>query len=161
MLRLSSSPLQTCYYAKVFEKDVPQALDILADILQNSNLEERAIERERDVILREMQEVGAGMGGVGWGGWGFEGCTWVGEWVRLLFGARGRACVGRAGGRGAGDQGSALACMGPWLLARCLPSKHSQSAFSPCPVPAPALLSLPLPCCPCHCLRRLRASLRR
>lgn len=49
--------LQTCYYAKVFEKDVPKALEILADILQNSNLEERAIERERDVILREMQEV--------------------------------------------------------------------------------------------------------
>jgi hypothetical protein len=43
----------------VFEKDVPKALDILADILQNSNLEERAIERERDVILREMQEVRA------------------------------------------------------------------------------------------------------
>jgi hypothetical protein len=141
-LRLSSSPLQTCYYAKVFEKDVPQALDILADILQNSNLEERAIERERDVILREMQEVGGcGGGWGGWvGGWGFGGCTWVGGWVRLLFGARGRACVGRAGGRGAGDLGSAPACMGSWLLARCLPSKHSQSAFSPCPAPA-----LPLP----------------
>lgn len=25
---------QTCYYAKVFEKDVPKALEILADILQ-------------------------------------------------------------------------------------------------------------------------------
>lgn len=25
---------QTCYYAKVFEKDVPKALDILSDILQ-------------------------------------------------------------------------------------------------------------------------------
>ena len=50
---------QTCYYAKVFEKDVPKALEILSDILQNSNLDERAIERERDVILREMQEVGS------------------------------------------------------------------------------------------------------
>lgn len=56
-LNAYTSREQTCYYAKVFEKDVPQALDILADILQNSNLEERAIERERDVILREMQEV--------------------------------------------------------------------------------------------------------
>lgn len=28
------SPPQTCYYAKVFEKDVPKALEILADILQ-------------------------------------------------------------------------------------------------------------------------------
>lgn len=54
---LLPASLQTCYYAKVFEKDVPKALEILADILQNSNLDERAIERERDVILREMQEV--------------------------------------------------------------------------------------------------------
>ena len=36
---------------------MPQALDILSDILQNSNLDAKAIERERDVILREMQEV--------------------------------------------------------------------------------------------------------
>ncbi|KAL4428026.1 hypothetical protein ABPG75_002115 [Micractinium tetrahymenae] len=56
-LNAYTSREQTCYYAKVFEKDVPKALEILADILQNSNLEERAIERERDVILREMQEV--------------------------------------------------------------------------------------------------------
>lgn len=27
-------PPQTCYYAKVFEKDVPKALEILSDILQ-------------------------------------------------------------------------------------------------------------------------------
>jgi processing peptidase subunit beta len=32
-------------------------VDILADILQNSKLEESAIERERDVILREGEEV--------------------------------------------------------------------------------------------------------
>ena len=56
-LNAYTSREQTCYYAKVFEKDVPKALDILSDILQNSNLEERAIERERDVILREMQEI--------------------------------------------------------------------------------------------------------
>ena len=46
----------TCYYAKVFKADVPKAVDILSDILQNSRLEESAIQRERDVILREMQE---------------------------------------------------------------------------------------------------------
>lgn len=56
-LNAYTSREQTCYYAKVFEKDVPKALDILSDILQNSNLDERSIERERDVILREMQEV--------------------------------------------------------------------------------------------------------
>jgi mitochondrial-processing peptidase subunit beta len=36
---------------------VPKAVDILADILQNSKLEASAIERERDVILREAEEV--------------------------------------------------------------------------------------------------------
>ncbi len=41
----------------MFKSDVGKALEILSDILQNSLLEHRAIERERDVILREMEEV--------------------------------------------------------------------------------------------------------
>ena len=45
------------YYAKVLKKDVEQATDILGDILQNSLLDKGAIERERAVILREMEEV--------------------------------------------------------------------------------------------------------
>ncbi|GLC43073.1 hypothetical protein PLESTF_001205200 [Pleodorina starrii] len=48
---------QTCYYAKVMQKDVGKAVDILSDIILNSNLDARAIDRERDVILREMEEV--------------------------------------------------------------------------------------------------------
>lgn len=48
---------QTVYYAKSFRQDVPKAVDIISDILQNSKLEESAIERERDVILREQEEV--------------------------------------------------------------------------------------------------------
>lgn len=48
---------QTAYYAKVLGKDVGKAMGILSDILLNSNLDERAINRERDVILREMEEV--------------------------------------------------------------------------------------------------------
>ena len=55
-LNAYTSREMTCYYAKVFKADVPQAVDILSDILQNSRLEESAIQRERDVILREMQE---------------------------------------------------------------------------------------------------------
>ena len=47
----------TVYFAKAINEDVPQCVDILADILQNSKLEEAAIERERDVILRESEEV--------------------------------------------------------------------------------------------------------
>ena len=47
----------TVYYAKSFNSDVPKTVDILSDILQNSKLETQAIERERDVILREQEEV--------------------------------------------------------------------------------------------------------
>jgi processing peptidase subunit beta len=56
-LNAYTSREQTVYYAKVFKKDVPRAMDILSDILQKSKLDEAAIERERDVILREMEEV--------------------------------------------------------------------------------------------------------
>lgn len=48
---------QTAYYAKVMGKDMGKAVNILSDILLNSNLDEKAIEKERDVILREMEEV--------------------------------------------------------------------------------------------------------
>ena len=56
-LNAYTSREQTVYYAKSFRKDVPQAVDIISDILQNSKLESAAIERERDVIVREQQEV--------------------------------------------------------------------------------------------------------
>ena len=35
-LNAYTSREQTVYYAKVFKQDVPQAMDILSDILQNS-----------------------------------------------------------------------------------------------------------------------------
>ncbi|KAJ7750933.1 Metalloenzyme, LuxS/M16 peptidase-like protein [Mycena maculata] len=56
-LNAYTSREQTVYYAKSLRKDVPTAVDIISDILQNSKLETAAIERERDVILREQQEV--------------------------------------------------------------------------------------------------------
>ncbi|KAI9718511.1 MAG: hypothetical protein M1828_006694 [Chrysothrix sp. TS-e1954] len=56
-LNAYTSRENTVYYAKSFNSDVPRAVDILADILQNSKLEPQAIERERDVILREQEEV--------------------------------------------------------------------------------------------------------
>merc|ERR1712159_118406 len=56
-LNAYTSREQTVYYAKVFKNDVPQAIDILSDILQNSQLDKGAIERECGVIMREMQEV--------------------------------------------------------------------------------------------------------
>lgn len=56
-LNAYTSREQTVYFAKVFKKDVNRAVEILSDILLKSKLEEGAIERERDVILREMAEV--------------------------------------------------------------------------------------------------------
>lgn len=56
-LNAYTSREQTVYYAKSFRKDVGSAVDIISDILQNSKLDNPAIERERDVILREQQEV--------------------------------------------------------------------------------------------------------
>ncbi|KAG0492658.1 hypothetical protein HPP92_006056 [Vanilla planifolia] len=56
-LNAYTSREQTTYYAKVMHQDVPKVLEVLADILQNSSFEEKRISRERDVILREMEEV--------------------------------------------------------------------------------------------------------
>jgi len=56
-LNAYTSREQTVYHAHVFKKDVPKAVEILADILQNSSFKEEDIERERGVILREMVDV--------------------------------------------------------------------------------------------------------
>ena len=56
-LNAYTSREQTVYYAKVFKRDVGRAVEILSDILLSSNLSPDAIEREREVILREMEEV--------------------------------------------------------------------------------------------------------
>ncbi|KAI1871012.1 hypothetical protein JX265_006052 [Neoarthrinium moseri] len=56
-LNAYTSRENTVYFSRAFNADVPQSVDILADILQNSKLEPSAIERERDVILRESEEV--------------------------------------------------------------------------------------------------------
>merc|ERR1719478_311069 len=56
-LNAYTSREQTVYYAKVLKKDVPKAVELLSDILTNSTFSSAAVERERDVILREMEEV--------------------------------------------------------------------------------------------------------
>ena len=56
-LNAYTSREQTVYYAKVFKNDIEKALDVLSDILLNSLFEVKAVDRERDVILREMEEV--------------------------------------------------------------------------------------------------------
>jgi len=56
-LNAYTSREQTVFYAKCLSSDLGNAVEILSDILQNSKLGEQEIERERGVILREMQEV--------------------------------------------------------------------------------------------------------
>ena len=56
-LNAYTSREQTVFYAKCLQGDVGNAVEVLADILQNSKFGEQEIERERGVILREMQEV--------------------------------------------------------------------------------------------------------
>eukprot|EP00397_Hematodinium_sp_SG-2012_P029070 GEMP01030683.1.p1 GENE.GEMP01030683.1~~GEMP01030683.1.p1 ORF type:complete len:451 (+),score=87.79 GEMP01030683.1:111-1463(+) len=56
-LNAYTSREQTVYHAKVFKGDLRQGVDILSDILLNSSLDNRNIEVERGVILREMEEV--------------------------------------------------------------------------------------------------------
>ena len=53
-LNAYTSRESTAYYAKVLKEDLPLALDILADILQNSTFDPAELERERAVILQEI-----------------------------------------------------------------------------------------------------------
>ncbi|CAM9018107.1 hypothetical protein WICANDRAFT_28604 [Wickerhamomyces anomalus NRRL Y-366-8] len=56
-LNAYTSRENTVYYAKSTENDIPKAINVLSDILTKSTLEPKAIERERDVIIRESEEV--------------------------------------------------------------------------------------------------------
>jgi len=58
-LNAYTSREQTVYYAKSFASDVPKCAEMLSDLLSGSKLAPDAVERERDVILREMEEVEA------------------------------------------------------------------------------------------------------
>lgn len=50
-----TSSERTCYYAKVLKKHVDTALDVLSDIIKNPLFNEKAIEKERRVILSEIK----------------------------------------------------------------------------------------------------------
>ena len=53
-LNAYTSREQTAYYAKVLKEDTDLAIDILADILQNSTFDTDELERERTVIIQEI-----------------------------------------------------------------------------------------------------------
>lgn len=56
-LNAYTSREQTCYFAQTFSDSVPQAVEILSDILQNATYSDSAVEAERHTILREAEEV--------------------------------------------------------------------------------------------------------
>lgn len=53
-LNAYTSRENTAYHARVLANDVPLAVELVADIIQNSTFEEEEIARERDVILQEI-----------------------------------------------------------------------------------------------------------
>lgn len=55
-LNAYTSRENTAYYAKVLKQDIPLAIDMIADILQNSTMEPAELERERTVILQEIHQ---------------------------------------------------------------------------------------------------------
>mmetsp|Transcript_23789 Transcript_23789/g.45233 ORF Transcript_23789/g.45233 Transcript_23789/m.45233 type:complete len:498 (-) Transcript_23789:1668-3161(-) len=57
-LNAYTSREQTTYYGKVLKQDAPRMVEILSDMIQNSTLDPKAVNNERGVILREMEEVG-------------------------------------------------------------------------------------------------------
>ncbi len=48
---------QTCFYARVLDEHLPIAVDILTDMLMNSTFEQKHVERERNVIIEEINDV--------------------------------------------------------------------------------------------------------
>ena len=48
---------RTCFYVKVLKKHFPIAVDVLADILQNSVFNEKDIIKEKNVVLKEIDMV--------------------------------------------------------------------------------------------------------
>ncbi|MFZ3072249.1 MAG: pitrilysin family protein [Thermodesulfobacteriota bacterium] len=47
----------TCFYAKVLNKDIPVAIELLSDILMNSLFDSSELEKERLVVLQEIKMV--------------------------------------------------------------------------------------------------------
>ena len=55
-LNAYTSREHTAYYAKILKEDLPLAVDIIADILQNSTMDADELARERTVIIQEINQ---------------------------------------------------------------------------------------------------------
>uniref|UniRef100_A0A8C5MYP7 Cytochrome b-c1 complex subunit 1, mitochondrial n=1 Tax=Leptobrachium leishanense TaxID=445787 RepID=A0A8C5MYP7_9ANUR len=56
-LNAYTSREQSAIYIRALSKDLPKAVEILADVVQNNSLEDTQIEKARHVVLRELQEI--------------------------------------------------------------------------------------------------------
>lgn len=56
IINAGTSRETTSYYIKVLKEDTPLAVDILADILQNSTFDPTEFEREKSVVLQEISQ---------------------------------------------------------------------------------------------------------
>ena len=55
ILNAYTSRETTCYYIKLLSSNIDVAVDILSDMLLNSNFDEESIEKERNVIIEEIK----------------------------------------------------------------------------------------------------------
>lgn len=51
-----TSKEQTCFYATILSEDLPLAVDVLSDLVQNAVFDEKEIRREKQVILEEIKD---------------------------------------------------------------------------------------------------------
>lgn len=54
-LNAFTSREQTCFYAKVLDRDLPRAVDLLADLVTGAKLSGRDLAKERQVVLEEIR----------------------------------------------------------------------------------------------------------
>lgn len=57
VLNAFTSREYTCFYAKVLNKDLPLAIDLLSDIFMNSKFDKKEMDKERLVVLQEIKMV--------------------------------------------------------------------------------------------------------
>ena len=57
VLNAFTSREYTCFYAKVLNKDIPRAADLLSDIFINSKFDSVEMDKERNVVLQEIKMV--------------------------------------------------------------------------------------------------------
>ena len=56
-LNAFTSREQTCYYARILDRHLDRAIDVLADILRNSRFEAQELEKEKNVIIEEIKDI--------------------------------------------------------------------------------------------------------